>query len=111
MPRPCIGAVPMNPAERARRHRAKLAMERRLHCAEPVLAALDRDYIGASATDKQILRRGVAKLLRAWEREAVRVGWEPKRRAHRGRWLEQRRKVGGNLSLSLPAGRWNGTPV
>jgi hypothetical protein len=73
----------MTPAERSRRHHAKLRIERKLHCAEPVLAALDRDYIGASATDKQIIRRGVAKLLRAWEREAVRVGWESKPRRTR----------------------------
>jgi hypothetical protein len=63
----------MTPAERARRHRAKLHAQHKLYCAETVLAALDRDYVGASATDKQILRRGVARLLRKWEREWARV--------------------------------------
>jgi hypothetical protein len=50
-----------------------LRAERKLHCAETVLAALDHDYVGASATDKQIIRRGVAQLLREWEREWARV--------------------------------------
>jgi hypothetical protein len=73
MPRPSIGAAPMTPAERARRHRAKLRTERKLHCAEAVLAGLERDYGGASASDREIMRRGVAKLLRRWEREEARI--------------------------------------
>ena len=89
MPRTCIGAAPLTPAERARRHRAKLHAERKLHCAETVLVALDRDYVGASATDKQIIRRGVAQLLREWEREWARVEKAWKIRSRENKPLEK----------------------
>jgi hypothetical protein len=68
-----IGAAPMTPAERARRHRAKLRDQARLYCADRVLAALERDYSRASANDREIIRRGVARLLRQWERVEARV--------------------------------------
>jgi hypothetical protein len=38
-----------------------------------VLAALERDYAGASATDRQLIRKGVARLLRRWDREEARL--------------------------------------
>jgi hypothetical protein len=82
MGRTAIQGTPMTPAERQRRRRAKLCAERKLHCAETVLAALDRDYCGASATDRDMIRKGVARLLRQWEREAARLDalWRRKRR-------------------------------
>jgi hypothetical protein len=58
----------MTSAERSRRHRAKLRAERKLYCAEAVLTVLDRDYDGASANDKGIIRKGVRRLLRRWDR-------------------------------------------
>jgi hypothetical protein len=58
-----------------------LHVERKLYCAETVLAALDRDYVGASAIDREIIRRGVAELLREWEREWARVEKAWKRRS------------------------------
>jgi hypothetical protein len=70
---PLNGIAALTPAERMRRHRAKLRTERTLYCAERVLAALAHDYAGASATDRGIIRKGVARLLRRWDKDAARA--------------------------------------
>jgi len=70
---PLNGIAALTSAERMRRHRAKLRTERELHCAERVLAALAHDYAGASATDRGIIRKGVARLLNCWDKDEARV--------------------------------------
>jgi hypothetical protein len=67
MGRPRIGNNVMTPAERQRRHRAKLAA---IVHPERVLADLERVYRRAFLSDKDAIRAGVKKLLRRWEKGA-----------------------------------------
>jgi hypothetical protein len=69
---PLNGITALTPAERMRRYRSKLRSEQTLHCAERVLATLKSDYRGASATDRQMIRKGVARLLKRWDKVAAR---------------------------------------
>jgi hypothetical protein len=66
---PRNGIAPQTPAERMRNYRARLRTEQELHCAERVLSALKRDYRGASATDRGMIRKGVARLLKRWDKD------------------------------------------
>jgi hypothetical protein len=80
---PRNGIAAQTPAERMRNYRARLRVERELHCAERVLATLERDYKGASATDAGIIRKGVARLLRRWDKDAARAAAFWRRRQRR----------------------------
>jgi hypothetical protein len=82
MGRPRIGETVMTPAERQRRHRAKLAEAIRPGL---VLEDLDRSYQRAGLADKDFMRAGVKKLLRQWERQvaASKRWWRKKTRKSR----------------------------
>ena len=82
---PLNGITALTPAERMRRYRSKLRTEQTLHCAERVLAALGRDYAAASATDRGVIRKGVARLLKRWDKDAAREQalWRRRPRASR----------------------------
>jgi hypothetical protein len=58
----------MTPAERQRRHRAKLA---EIVHPEHVLVELSRAYDRAYLADQDAIRAGVKKLLRQWEKGAA----------------------------------------
>jgi hypothetical protein len=74
----------MTPAERQRRHRAKL---REIVSADMVLAELRRGYGRATIDEKSAIRARVKKLLRAWEKDAVRLAayWRRQRGGDRRR--------------------------
>jgi hypothetical protein len=65
---------PLTPAERQRRHRAKL---REVVHAADVLDRLSRDYARAHIDEKKTIRTSVKKLLARWQKdaEALRRYW------------------------------------
>jgi hypothetical protein len=63
-----VGEVPMTPAERQRRRRAKL---REIVHVEQVLANLERDYVRAGVNKQPAIRAGMKKLLTRWEKNAA----------------------------------------
>jgi hypothetical protein len=84
-----IGEVPMTPAERQRRRRAKLAAIVR---ANDVLDRLERDYQRAYLTVQAAIRRGVEQLLAKWRKADV----EHDRAFNRMLRRRKRRKVSQN---------------
>ena len=81
MGRPPIGDNVMTPAERQRRHRAKLAA---IVHPKHVLTELDRAYRHAYLADQNDIRAGVKRLLRRWDKDA----------AASARWWRQRTAAG-----------------
>ena len=66
MGRPRIGTTLLTPAERQRRHRAKLAA---YVAADDVLDRLRRDYYRSGVNQQPAIRAGMRKLLAQWEKE------------------------------------------
>ena len=87
MGRPPIGATAMTATERQRRRRAKLAAI--VHPAT-VLADLSRAYGRAYASDRDIIRRGLKRLVRQWERDAARSARRWRQRMAAGRKRRKR---------------------
>jgi hypothetical protein len=80
MGRPCLLDHPLTAAERAQRYRAKRREQREIVIGEDVLDRLKRDYGHAGLTEKDVIRKGVKKLMARWQKDAERYQrWWAKR--------------------------------